>query len=306
MFQSISCGNIKWTDISDPTSAETASLGRDYGFHQLDLQDCLSGKVTKVEDRGDHVFLLLHFPVVDDKGLVVWNRVSMFVEKDYLVTLHPRNEKSIQQLFESCKDDAQKRETMKSSTYLAYRIIDGLVNNIFSILDDVQGNLDDIEAVVFDEKQSQASPINHARRQIATLGRIMFPLTEYLPNLSKAQRFSNEDLSIYFSDLNHRLRLASKTVEEMKEMLEIYKDTDFVISSNRTNTVLAILTIIFTLTIPASLLSSIYGMNIPLPGGLSTGPLDFAGIYSSFLVIVMLMLIPAVIMVLYFRKVGWF
>lgn len=297
---------MKWTDISDPTAADTALLGREYGFHQLDLQDCLSGKVTKVEDHGEHIFLLLHFPEKDGNGLIVSNPVSMFLGKDYLVTLHHGNQKPLLQLFESCKEDVRKRETMKSSTYLAYRIIDGLLNGIFSILDDVQENLDEIEAVVFDEKQSQASPINHARRKIATLGRIMFPLSEYLPNLSKAQKFSSEDLSLYFSDLNHRVKLASKTVEEMKDMLEIYKDTDYVISSNRTNTVLAILTIIFTLTIPVSLLSSIYGMNIPLPGGLSTGPLNFAGIYSSFLVIVILMLIPAAIMVLYFRRVGWF
>ncbi|MDA4134350.1 MAG: magnesium transporter, partial [Thaumarchaeota archaeon] len=87
---------------------------------------------------------------------------------------------------------------------------------------------------------------------------------------------------------------------------EIYKDTDFVTSSNRTNTVLSILTIIFTLTIPATLLSSIYGMNIPLPGGLSTGPLDFAGEYSSLVVIFVLMLIPALVMAWYFRRAGWF
>ena len=180
---------------------------------------------------------------------------------------------------------------MKSSPYLAYQIIDRMVDSIFSILEDVQGSLDDLEAVVFEEKKSFSTPINQARRQIARLRRIVVPLRLYVPDLSKAQKFSDENLAIYFSDVNHKISNISGTVDEMKEMVEIYKDTDFVTSSNRTNDVLSLLTILFTLTIPATLLSSIYGMNIPLPGGLDTGPLEFAGPYSSFLVIVILMLI---------------
>lgn len=306
-LQTITKGSLKWTDITNPTASDMESLGRDYGFHPLDLEDSMSGRVTKVEEHGDHIFLLLHFPEEDDQGVIVANRVSMFLGKDYLVTLHPAELKSVLQLFESCRDDEKKRaSTMKSSPYLVYHVIDSLVDAVLSILDHVQGDLDDIEAVVFEERQSQAAPINHARRKIAALGRIIFPLRLYLPELSKAQKFSDENLAIYFSDLNHKVGLSSGTVDEMKEMLEIYKDTDFVTSTNRTNNVLSVLTILFTLTIPASVLSSIYGMNIPLPGGLVTGPLDFAGPFSSFLVIVIFMLIPGTIMAWYFRRAGWF
>ena len=306
-LQSIVSGSLKWTDIADPTVDDTALLGRDYGFHALDLQDCLSGRVTKVEDHGDHVFLLLHFPEENGQGIVTPNRVSMFLGKDYIVTLHSGNLAPLLQMLASCRDSAEKRGSiMKSSTYVAYRIIDALVGGIFTILDDVQDKLDDIESVVFDETKSQAVPINHARHQLAALGRILFPLRLYLPDLAKAQKFSSEDLTIFFSDLNHKVTMSSGTIDEMKELLEIYKDTDFVTSSNRTNNALSVLTILFTLTIPASLLSSIYGMNIPLPGGLTTGPLEFAGPYSSFLVIFVLMLIPALVMVWYFRRAGWF
>ncbi|MDA4134504.1 MAG: hypothetical protein OK441_02930, partial [Thaumarchaeota archaeon] len=233
--QFIVSGSLKWTDIADPTADDAAILGREYGFHPLDLQDCLSGKVTKVEDHGEHVFLLLHFPEEDGVGMVTPNRVSIFLGKDYIVTLHSGNLAPLAQLFASCRDDAEKRASiMKSSTYVAYRTIDALVGGIFTILDDVQGELDEIELVVFDETKSQAAPINHARHQLATLGRILFPLRLYLPDLAKAQKFSSEDLTLFFSDLNHKVTLASGTMDEMKELLEIYKDTDFVTSSNRT------------------------------------------------------------------------
>jgi magnesium transporter len=180
---------------------------------------------------------------------------------------------------------------------------------MFSILDSVQERLDAIEATVFDEKKSSAGAINRARRQIAVLGRIVSPLVLFLPDIAGAQKDSEDDLSIYFSDIDHKVGKASATVDEMKEMVEIYKDTDFVINSERTNTVLSILTILFTLTIPATVISSIFGMNVPLPGGWNfgvTGPLDYFGPYTSLLFIFIAMLIPAIVMALYFRRVGWF
>jgi magnesium transporter len=304
---SIASGEMTWTDILDPTPTEMAMLAREYHFHPLDLEDCLSVRqLTKVEDHGDHIFITVNFP--DQVGHVIVSRkVSMFLAKDYLVTLHPSSFKPPSALFQSCRDDEKERGAlMQSSAYLAYEIIDSSVDGLFSILDNVEASLRSIEAVVFDEVKSSASAINAARRQIAILRRIVYPLGLYLPDLVMAQKFSKEDLSIYFSDVRHKIGKVSGTIEEMKEMVEIYKDTDFVTSSNKTNTVLSVLTILFTLTIPAAVISSIYGMNVPLPGGLTTGPLEFLGPYTTLIFIFIGMLVPAVIMVLYFKRVGWF
>jgi len=309
--KSLTNGDVTWVDISDPTSPDLAKLGRDYQFHPLDLEACVSGRqLTKVEDHGEHFFIMLNFPVADSQGIISSYQVSMFLGKNYMVSLHPASCKAIAELFQSAKEDEQRRGAlMRSSTYLGYRIIDGLVEGVFPILDSVQENLDAIEANVFDEKKSSADAINRARRQIAILGRIVSPLKLFLPEIAKAQKDSEEDLSIYFSDIDHKVGNLSATVNEMKEMVEIYKDTDFVISSERTNTVLSILTILFTLTIPATVISSIYGMNVPLPGGWDfgvTGPLTFFGPYTSLMVIFVAMLIPALVMIVYFRRVGWF
>ena len=155
---------MKWTDIADPTESETAQLSRDHDFHPLDLQDCLNGKVTKVEDHGDHLFLLLHFPEEDDKGIVVSNRVSIFLGIDYIVTLHPGNLSPLSQLFDSCREDEEKRTSlMKSSAYVAYRIIDSLEDVISSILDDIQGKLLNELRKILDGKEADQSSIQQAR-----------------------------------------------------------------------------------------------------------------------------------------------
>jgi magnesium transporter len=305
---SIINGGITWMDIIDPTPTEMAMLARDYHFHSLDLDACLSTRqLTKLEDHEEHFFITLQIPNQVGQGVIGSNQVSMFLGKDYLVTMHPSSLKTLTALFQSCRDDGKERNAfMKSSAYLAYWIIDKLVDGIFSILDNVQTGLDRIEAVVFDEKKSSARAINASRRQIAILRRIVYPLELYTPDFTEAQKFSQEDLTIYFSDLRHKVAKVSARIEEMKEMVEIYSDTDFVTSSNRTNAVLSILTIIFTLTIPATVISSIYGMNVPLPGGSVVGPTGFFGPYTSMILIYSGMLIPAFLMAWYFRRLGWF
>ncbi len=305
---SITGGGITWIDILDPTAAEMAMLARDYHFHSLDLDSCLSTmQLTKVEDHEEYFFIMLQIPVQVGQGVINSDQVSMFLGKDYLVTIHPSSLKSLSAMFQSCSDDEKERSTfMKSSAYLAYRIIDRMSDGISAILDNVQASLNSIEAVVFDEKKSSARAINLARRQIATLRRIVYPLDLYIGDLNKAQKFSKEDLTIYFSDIRHKVGKISARIEEMKEIVEIYNDTDFVTSSNRTNTVLSFLTLIFTLTLPAAVIAAFYGMNIPIPGALVPGALDYFGTYTSLLFVVVVMIVPTVIMGAYFKRRGWF
>jgi magnesium transporter len=296
-------------DVTDPGSTELATLARDYHFHQLDLDACTStAHLTKMEDHDEYFFMTLQVPDRDSLGTIVSDQVVVFLGADYLVTVRPSSLKAVSVLLQSCKDDEKQRSAiMKSSAYVAYQIIDRLVDGVFSILNDVQAGLDSIEAVVFDEKKSSARAINIARRQIAILRRLLYPLGLYIPDLARAQKFSKEDLTLYFSDVRHKVGKLTATVEEMKEMVEIYNDTDFTISSDRTNTVLSFLTIIFTLTLPAAVIAAFYGMNIPIPGAVTPGawgsPL---GPYTSLIFILVLILTPTLVMGFYFRHKGWF
>ena len=86
--------------------------------------------------------------------------------------------------------------------------------------------------------------------------------------------------------------------------MEIYKDTDFVLSNEKTNKVLAVLTMIFTLAIPSTVIGTFYGMNVNLPGGIGDN-LMILGPFTTFVVIILASIIPAIIMFMYFKKLGW-
>ncbi|MFL6523339.1 MAG: CorA family divalent cation transporter [Nitrososphaera sp.] len=92
------------------------------------------------------------------------------------------------------------------------------------------------------------------------------------------------------------------TLEESRENIEISKDTDFMHATDRTNKILAILTIIFTLSMPVSIMSPLYGMNIDIPA-IEEESLKFLGRYTNFILIVLGSSAIAATMALYFRRI---
>ncbi len=308
-FESIRNNGLLWINIQRPTSAELNTLGQRYPFQKLNLDDCLSKiQIPKIDRYRDHVFVILQFPTPDKEKGFVFSQLALFMGEDYLVTIHQGDLKPVEELFNTCKSDEKQRQiTMyRSSGYLLHKIIDGLVDDLFHLLIKVVGNIDDIEDSVFNERISVPRQISLLRREITTLRRIIFPLRRTVLDLIKdAQRFSKDDLTPYFRDVQDHIEKVYEMVEEAKETIEIYKDTDFMLSTEKTNKILSVLTIVFTLSIPATVIGTFYGMNINVPGGIITGPWEQLGRYTTLIFILGLSTISALLMVFYFRRLGW-
>jgi magnesium transporter len=308
-LETISSNGVLWTNIQKPTYSDMTVLGQKYPFHRLNLEDCLSKiQIPKIDRYQDHTFVILHFPTPDKEKGFLFSQLAIFIGTDYLVTIHHGDLKPLEELFAMCKIDQWQRQVImgKSAGYLLHKIIDTLVDDLLHILMKVVGNIDDIEDSVFDERVSIPRQISLLRREITTLRRIVIPLRRTVVDLSKdVQRFSREDLAVYFKDVQDHIEKVYEALEEAKETVEIYKDTDFMLSNEKTNKILAVLTIVFTLSIPATVIGTFYGMNINLPGGTEIGPWDQLGIYTTLIFVLATSSVSALFMVLYFRRLGW-
>ena len=308
-LETISSNGVLWTNIQKPTYSDMTVLGQKYPFHRLNLEDCLSKiQIPKIDRYEDHTFVILHFPTPDKEKGFLFSQLAIFIGTDYLVTIHHGDLKPLEELFAMCKIDQRQRQVImgKSAGYLLHKIIDTLVDDLLHILMKVVGNIDDIEDSVFDERVSIPRQISLLRREITTLRRIVIPLRRTVVDLSKdVQRFSREDLAVYFKDVQDHIEKVYEALEEAKETVEIYKDTDFMLSNEKTNKILAVLTIVFTLSIPATVIGTFYGMNINLPGGTEIGPWDQLGIYTTLIFVLATSSVSALFMVLYFRRLGW-
>lgn len=311
-YETIKGNGFVWTDIQNPDRAEIEKLGQMYNFNSLNLDDAISKiQLAKIDNYDDHSFVILHFPPLALKrGMSKFNQIAVFIGKDYLVTIHYGELKPLVDMVRQCKDNPQYGNELlgKSSGFLLYKIIDALVDDLLHTLRRIVENLDEIEDDVFDENKSTPKKISLLRREITILRRIVHPLRKTVLETSKnTQRFSNpdDDLVIHFDDVIDHIDKVVETLDEAKETMEIYKDTDFLLSTEKSNKILATLTLIFTLTIPPTVVGAIYGMNINLPGGIQTGNWVFFGEYTTLIIMLIFSLLPSILMFAYFYRKKW-
>ena len=291
-LEKVTWGGLDWINIENPTRKETEYLSKHYPFHPLDLDDCLSRiQRPKIDEYKDYLFLVLHFPVFSKEMRVTLpSQVSIFISRDYLVTLHTGVLKPLVSLFRDCQINEQARqENMKSSAYLLYRIVDRLIDYCFPILDKIMGNIEKVEDELFDTRMREpVEELSELRRDIIAYRRIIWPMRAVISTLDrKTQPFAKENLEVYWGDIVDHVDKIWDTLDECKEVIEGLNDTGAVLASHHTSAVMRILTIIATIMMPLTLVASIYGMNIPLPGGIERGnPLSFIIIISIMIAVI--------------------
>ena len=309
-LETISNNGFLWTDIQKPTNEKMTLLAKNYNFHELNVEDCLSKvHIPKVDRYEDHVFIILHFPTTTEKEKTLprFSQLSIFAGRNYLVTIHQGDLKPLDDIFQLCKQSDKQRQVLmgKSPGYLLHSIIDALVDDLLHILKKLIGNLDDLEESVFNDRKSDVKTISLLRREITSLRRIVVRLRRTMSEVTKdIQKFAEEDLTPYFADVEDHIEKIFEELEESKETVDIYKDTDFMLSTEKSNKILAILTIIFTLSIPTSTIATFYGMNINLPGSIAH-PLTFLGEYTTMMLILLASIISGLYMLWYFSHLGW-
>jgi magnesium transporter len=298
-----------WIDVTKPNRDEMKKISERFPFHELNLEDCLSKiQIPKIDRYEDHAFVILNFPTLEKERIPRSRQLAAFIGSGYLVTVHEEELRPISEIFQQCaQNDKAKQELMgRSAGYLFHSIIDALTDDLLNLVRKIVGNIQDIEDVVFDEQANAASEISYIRRQITVLRRIAISLKRTVNEIASKdiRKFSEEDLTLYFDDVNDHIDKVIDALEESKETIEIYKDTDYLHGTDRSNKILAILTIIFTLSMPVTIMSSLYGMNVDIPT-IEDASLHFLGRYTTFIVIVLGSSFIAVAMALYFRKIKW-
>ena len=303
--QQINWNGLTWIDIAKPTSRDTDFLAEHYPFHHLDLDDCLSRiQRPKIDKYDDYLFIVLHFPVFNKESRVtVASQVSIFIGNGYLITLHSHDLNPLVKLFKDCQmREEARQDNMISSGYLLYRIVDRLVDYCLPILGKIMENLDSVENDIFDVgKRKTIQKLSGLRRDIISFRRVIWPLRAVIARLEhETARYTKEDMEVYWGDVIDHIDKIWDTLDECKEIIEGLSDTNNSLYSYRTNEIIRTLTIITTLILPSTLIVSIYGMNVALPGGLEKG-----GNLIPFFILLGIMVIVVGTMLVIFRRRGW-
>lgn len=303
--RTITRNGLTWTNIERPTLAEMDYLRERHRFHPMALEDCLSRvQLPKIDDYDDHIFLVLHFPVFNKEARITQpSQVSIFAGANYIVTVHRGEMKPLLKLFQDCEssESVQTELMSRASGFLLYRILDVLVDYCFPIVNKVIENVDRLEESLFERRQRLIAELAIVRRDVIAFRRIIRPQIEVMETLERKEYpFLKVDPDVYFGDLADHTRRIWEELEELKEVADGLNDTLFTMASSYNNEVLRVLTIIFTALLPITLVSSLYGMNVPLPLGSNPG-----GHSLAFWIVLLISGVISGIMLLSFRLMRW-
>jgi len=302
-LESVTWGDLTWVNIEQPTERETEHLAKNYPFHPLDLDDCLSRiQRPKIDEYEDYLFLVLHFPIFNVEARVTTpSQVSVFIGEKYLITLHNGKLKPLVKLFRECQIDEESRREhfSQGSAYLLYRVIDRLVDYCLPILSKIGDNIEKVEEDIFSEEMPKAiREISVLRRDVISFRRIIWPMRAVIASLEpRIRRYTKMDLEVYFGDMVDHVDKIWDGLDEYKEIIEGLNDTHDSLATNRTNEVVRMLTVIATILLPITVVASIFGMNIEL-GFFEVSP------YSALYVFLIMLAIISGMLYL-FRRRHW-
>ncbi len=302
---------LTWIDIENPVKESISKFAEDYSFHPLHIEDSLlENTLPQLEKEENYLFLLLHVPILDSgSGKIVESPIAIFLGKDYLLTTHSNAAINLTNLFTSCEhsEERQAEYFKRSAGFLLYSVLQMLLDDASDLVKQTLGELDQAEDQVFDSKKSDTAAIAKLRQKILRLRRTIHSISDVTIDLAPhVHHLTSESLVRHLRDINRQADWLLGVVKEAEKTVEIYKDADFTASTERTNEILAILTIIFTLAIPATVYGTFYGMNIPMPGADTARQWTFWGTFTTFYVIVGVSIISAVAMYVWFKKKKWF
>jgi magnesium transporter len=262
-LKEISWEGFTWVDIVQPTKEITRYLTERYKFNPLDIEDALSPRqVSKIEEYPEYLFVVFHFSIFNRTTRVSSRKWwSAFIGPNYLVTLRPSEFKFAGEIFKECelREEARAEYLSQGSGYLLYQILDRAIDRYFKVLDKILDFLEDIEDDVFKEEVEVAPQLSILRRDIINQRQVMFPTRTLLGELEKKLKpFSKTDLTLYFSDLMDHVNKVCDTLDEYTEIIEVFKDSDYLLSAYRANRTIRTLALFLAVILPFLFAVGIY------------------------------------------------
>ncbi|MCW4005617.1 MAG: magnesium/cobalt transporter CorA [Candidatus Bathyarchaeota archaeon] len=292
---------VSWINVDGLQGIDVIErLGRQFNVHPLVLEDIVNtNQRPKIEDFTDHLYIVLRMLRYDkEANEVISEQLSLLLGANWVISF----QETEGDVFDNIRDRIKnsKGKIRKSGAdYLAYALIDAVVDNYFSILENIGETVEDIEDELLTNPQpTTLKKIHGLKRQILLLRKSIWPLREVANAMERGEsKLINKTTSIYLRDVYDHTIQVIDAVETFRDMLSGMLDIYLSSVSNKMNEVMKVLTIIATIFIPLTFIAGIYGMNFQNMPEL-THPLGYPLVLAAMLAI-------AVLMLLYFRKKKW-
>ena len=292
---------VVWVNVEGVHDIELIRiLGEKHSFHPLVLEDIVNTvQRPKIEDYGDYLFIVLKMlhPAAD--GDFNSEQLSIILGPDYIFTFQEGIDGDAFEPVRNRIRSGKGKIRGMGVDYLAYALIDAVVDGYFSVLEGFGERIVDIEEILAVSPDSKSLHlINAMKKEIIYLRKSVWPLREAISFLERGDSpLLHDSTRLYFRDVYDHTVQVIDTVETYRDLLSGMLDLYLSSISNRTNEVMKFLTVIGTIFMPLTFLVGVYGMNFK-----HFPELEWQ---NGYFLLWGLMIALALLMVAYFRRKHW-
>ncbi|HBC44320.1 MAG: Mg2 transporter protein CorA family protein [Parcubacteria group bacterium GW2011_GWF2_52_12] len=300
MITKSSFRGVTWIDMESPSPDDVAKIREEFEIHQIVAQEMSVPSLRpKVDVYSNAVYLVLYFPVYDHGNA----EVDFIIGKDFIVTVHYEriNEfADFTKLFEVGELMGNSKTAHVDAGFVFFNIMKGLYRSIEDHMESINGNLKDIERMIFaGEERRMVERISNVNRSLLDFHWALKNHEDLLISLeSDAGELFDERFPYYIRSLSNEYYKITNIIEGNKEIVNDLHSTNDSLLTAKTNEVMKIFTLLAFVTFPLSLVANLFSMNI------KHTPLVEQP-YGFWIVVIMMSLVT-VFMLVYFKRKRWF
>ena len=293
--------SVTWINVTGlHDMALLERTGEVFSIHPLILEDVTNtGQRPKLEDHGDYIFLVVKMLYRgQDNGEIVAEQVSFILGTNYVLSFQEIEGDVFDMIRERIRN-AKGRIRKMGCDYLAYSLLDAIVDNYFVVLEDLGDKIESVqEKAVTRPDPETLQQIHRLKHEMVFMRKNLWPLRELVGDLEQSEtNLVGDPLRPYLRDVyGHTLQVIDN-VEILRDTLSGSLDTYITMVSNRMNEVMKVLTVIATIFIPLTFIAGVYGMYFAHMPELKWR-FGYAGVWG-------VMLLVGIGMVLFFRRKEW-
>ena len=275
-------------------------LGAHFGLHPLLLEDISNTEQRpKMEDYGDYIFIVLKMLYRhDNSGEIEGEQVSLILGANFVISLQEREGDVFDPVRERIRK-AKGRIRKAGADYLAYALLDVIVDNYFVTLENTGEKIEGTEEQLsLDPSPGVLQSVHKLKKEMIFLRKSVWPLRELVSGLERCESpLIHESTSAYLRDVyDHTIQIID-TVESYRDTISGLLDIYLSSISNKMNEVMKVLTIFASIFIPLTFIAGVYGMNFEFMPELKW--------HWGYFIILLVMLLVVISLVRYFRRKKW-
>jgi magnesium transporter len=294
-------GTVTWINIDGLANTEVIEeLGNCFSIHPLTLEDLLyTEQRPKMVDMETYLYLSLKMLSIRKESFdIKVEHVSLIVGPNYLISF----QEDVGDVFDPVREWIRReggRVRKSGPDYLAYALIDDIVDNYFIVMEKIEERVEELEEeLVVSATRESVWKINRLKKDMIFLRKAVWPLREVITGLERAESpLIKESTHIYLRDVYDHTIQVIDTLETLRDMVSGMLDIYLSSLSYRMNEIMKVLTLIATIFIPLTFVAGVYGMNFRYMPELNW-EYGYVAVWGVMIVMVVLMLF-------YFRKRQW-